>query len=612
MSRAAAPTSITRVTVLVALLSVTVIVALLLAYEAVDAARSQRVTVSRALRDYATVAGWELQAAARKRVESVLQRSLSPAVTGSALSPYEALLPLDLVVAPATSVLPCTSGLADTTRSYLRVDLRDNSVVTAGSGLSVDDRTALADAARSYAQTRASPEQPFGLVHGALGASGPALAVGVKYARHNAPLAAYAFTVCPSAFGAPLVARVLAEHPLLPSAVRGELPNDSLLAVEVYLGRADSTPVLVTAPVTSPYASTVVLDSAAGTRAMVSVREPGVSRLFVDRPSSSRVPVLIALLVLTVALALVALFQLRREHDLARLRTDFTSSVSHELRTPLAQILLFGETLSLGRVRDEGEGRLAAATIVTEARRLMRMVDNILVFERSRRAPLRSGTERVSVTELTREVVASFAPLAQANQATVVVQTREAHDGWAVSDRAMLRQVLLNLLDNAMKYGPAGQVVRVEVREAPADDEVWISVCDEGPGVPPSEVERIFSPYVRLDRGPSSSGGAVPVRPDGGSGLGLAVVRDLVTALGGRVWVEDGAGVAQPRDGKGNGREVAGPGCRRGACFVVALPRSGPGAPPRFQDTAPSSAHPHHSNAAPPLAPPRGALDPHS
>ena len=90
--------------------------------------------------------------------------------------------------------------------------------------------------------------------------------------------------------------------------------------------------------------------------------------------------------------------QLRREHELSRLRSDFISSVSHELRTPLSQILLFAETLNLGRVRTDDERRAATGVIVQEGRRLMHLVENILHFSRAERQMTRLGPEPIDLS----------------------------------------------------------------------------------------------------------------------------------------------------------------------------------------------------------------------
>jgi signal transduction histidine kinase len=322
--------------------------------------------------------------------------------------------------------------------------------------------------------------------------------------------------------------------------------------------------VFASAPVLeSPYRSAFPLEGWPGWRAQVAIRTGAAQELLVGVRAGSRVPLLLVLLVLTVALVVVALLQIRREHELAQLRADFTSSVSHELRTPLAQILLFGETLSLGRARSESERRLAAGTIVQEARRLMRLVDNLLLFARGRRPSADAVPRPIAAGSVVEAVAEGFAPLATAAGATLRADVRDAPD--VVGDPAAIRQMLLNLLDNAIKYGPSGQTVRVSWE---ADgDRVRFLVDDDGPGVAPSDRERIWSPYVRLRH---ESHGA-----RGGSGIGLAVVRELAESLGGRVWVAGAPG--------------------GGARFVVELQRAPErGPPPAGKVTAglPTARHP--------------------
>ena len=126
----------------------------------------------------------------------------------------------------------------------------------------------------------------------------------------------------------------------------------------------------------------------------------------------SRLPLLLGLFALTTVLAVIALRQLRREQELIRLRSDFTSSVSHELRTPLTQILLFTETLELGRAASEEEERQALGIIGQEARRLAQLVENVLQFSRAERHLTRVRTEPTALAPLMRDVLERFAPLA--------------------------------------------------------------------------------------------------------------------------------------------------------------------------------------------------------
>src|SRR5581483_12183266 len=133
----------------------------------------------------------------------------------------------------------------------------------------------------------------------------------------------------------------------------------------------------------------------------------------------SRVPLLVALLALTAAMIVVTVMQLRREHELSRLRSDFISSVSHELRTPLSQILLFAETLNLGRVRTEDERQSATDVIVQEGRRLMHLVENILHFSRAERQMARLDPEPLDLNRTARAIIADWLPLAAAVDASL-------------------------------------------------------------------------------------------------------------------------------------------------------------------------------------------------
>jgi signal transduction histidine kinase len=255
--------------------------------------------------------------------------------------------------------------------------------------------------------------------------------------------------------------------------------------------------------------------------------------------------VLVALLAITATLVLVALAQLEREQELVRLRADFTSSVSHELRTPLAQILLYGETLSLGRVRNDAERRAAAETIVQEARRLINMVENVLHVARAERRANHVQPETVALAPLARAVVGAFAPVAREAGGRVLVAVDDALTVHA--DPGALRQILLNLLDNAVRYGAPERGVSVGASKVlgGTSPTVRLWVDDSGPGVPARDRERVWAPFVRLRRdrrafawGRPAAGESPPPAARTGSGLGLAVVRDLALAHGGRAWVE--------------------------------------------------------------------------
>ena len=268
--------------------------------------------------------------------------------------------------------------------------------------------------------------------------------------------------------------------------------------------------------------------------------EVGAS-LIIGGVPGSRLPYLLGLLLLATALSVVAIAQVRREGELARLRSGFVSSVSHELRTPLAQIRLWLETLRLGRFTSEAQRERTLEILDRETRRLAHLVDNVLRFARQGAqdavpaVPTDVGAEAAAVID-------EFAPLAAARRAQVALDAEDA--AWAALAPGALRQLLLNLLDNALKYGPEGQTVRVRVTRSGAL--VRLAVDDEGPGVGDDERPAIWDAFRR---GAAAQTGAV-----GGSGIGLTIVREIAERHGGAARVERAPG--------------------GGARFVVDLPAS--------------------------------------
>jgi len=261
--------------------------------------------------------------------------------------------------------------------------------------------------------------------------------------------------------------------------------------------------------------------------AHATLRAEVADQLIIGGLPKSRLPLILSLLGLTAALIGTALFQLRRESQLTRLRTDFISGVSHELRTPLAQIRMFSETLSLGRVRTEEERRRSLAIIDQEARRLTHLVENLLHFSRSERQTAHIAPEPTAIAPLVQEVIDGFAPLAAARGVTLAASVPE--DLVVPADPGAVRQMLLNLLDNAVKYGPAGQEVRIGATRENGVARLW--VADRGPGIPRAERERVWERFWRLERDRESS--------VAGSGIGLAVVRELADLHHGRAWIDD-------------------------------------------------------------------------
>jgi len=341
--------------------------------------------------------------------------------------------------------------------------------------------------------------------------------------------------------------RAFARAPVLPPSLGSGAVTNDLVAlvvrdhggVERFRSRAQEWPELqVDVPFGDAYDGVLM-----GSTVRASLDPAEARRLVIGGLPRSRVPALLGLLAVTGGLLLTALVLLRRERQLQRLRSEFVASVSHELRTPLTQIRMFAETLLLDRVRSPDEGRRALEIIDKEARRLTNLVENLLMFSRSERGTVRPAGEPRALAPFVHEIAEGFRPLLAGTDARL--EPRLDEDVRAAVDPDALRQVVLNLLDNAVKYGPKGQTVRLCVERA--SDMARIVVEDEGPGIPEGERRRVFERFQRLDRESE--------RAVAGTGIGLAVVRDLVTSMGGRCFVEAAA--------------------RGGARFVVELPGFG-------------------------------------
>jgi PAS domain S-box-containing protein len=218
------------------------------------------------------------------------------------------------------------------------------------------------------------------------------------------------------------------------------------------------------------------------------------------------------------------------ERVVDQMKSDFVSTVSHELRTPLTSIYGFAETLlrrDIGFSDDERETFLGY--IASEAGRLTGIVDALLNVARLDSGTLQVELVPTDVGELLEEAVSEGSAPALTNGHRFVVDLDE--DVPAVrADPDKLRQVVGQLVENAVKYSPAGAVVRVEARTRP--DSVEVTVADEGSGIPDSELGRIFDKFYR----------AAENQP--GTGLGLFIAQGLVSAMGGRIWVrsEEGGG----------------------------------------------------------------------
>jgi signal transduction histidine kinase len=216
-----------------------------------------------------------------------------------------------------------------------------------------------------------------------------------------------------------------------------------------------------------------------------------------------------------------------------QMKSDFVSTVSHELRTPLTSIYGFAETLLRQDVLfGEAERQTFLGYIASESQRLTAIVDALLNVARLDTGDLQVNLAPTDVRDVVGELVESARGAAGANGHTFVVEAPDEPLP-ATADREKLRQVFQILLDNAIRYSPEGGTVTVGVESRAGLVEV--SVADEGIGIPQADQEQIFRKFYRGSDAESRIG-------PGGTGLGLFIARGLVTAMGGRIWVESREG----------------------------------------------------------------------
>lgn len=229
------------------------------------------------------------------------------------------------------------------------------------------------------------------------------------------------------------------------------------------------------------------------------------------------------------------LLSTRRAQRLAHQQIEFASAVSHELRTPLAVICSAGENLADGLVHDPQKARQYGLVISNEGRRLAEMVEQVLAFAGAQSGRQRHARQPIDAAALVQSTLAAMQH--QIRQGGHSVELTLPADLPPIDgDLGALRRALQNLISNAIKYGGEDGWIGVEVAAAPAErgGELRISVSDHGPGVEPADLPHIFEPFYRGRRATAAQAH--------GSGLGLSLVRESLTAHGGRVSVESAPG----------------------------------------------------------------------
>lgn len=238
------------------------------------------------------------------------------------------------------------------------------------------------------------------------------------------------------------------------------------------------------------------------------------------------------LLLLVIVAGLVATYRLvQRETEMARLKADFVAHVSHDLKTPLSLIRMFGETLEMGRVPDERARQEYYRVITRESERLSRLIDNVLDFSRIEGGHRQYTMAPTAVEPLIRRALEAFDYLL-ARQGFKVEVTVAPAIPEVPMDAEAVSQALANLVDNAIKYSGETKAIRVEARVE--GETLALSVEDRGVGIPREEQGKIFEKFYRAGRSETQG--------RRGSGVGLALVRHIAEAHGGRVTVESRPG----------------------------------------------------------------------
>ena len=504
------------------------LVAVALAYQAYDARREHRNAAAKTIQDHADFAAYLLADIVDQRMSlAMLYAFYEEDRVNSADPPRAAgtgILRQENELARCEAVIPRDE------RFFFRYSFDDDTLV--------EDRTIPRDI-RAWLTTelpRRGPETTdrayAHLVHRDMGKPDVVVVYKIRKLDTADLTFAYGFNSCFRDHEGNVFEMAQRASGVFPPALVGTDPPDSLYTLSVLSanhtvlhGDDSVTPI-------DGFVGTAALtpsDAYDGMQLRLALRPSAAVRLVAGGFPASRLPLALALVILTAGLMTLAVLQLRREQEVIQIRERFVGNVSHELRTPLQQILLYADLLRLNRVHTDEERGRALQVIDQETRRLIGLVENVLQLSRLSNGDAGLQCGPLDLTEMTERTVSVFRPLADEETVGITLQTRDSPV--VTAEPNAVRQVLLNILDNAVKYGPAGQSILVEVfRE---NGFGCISVHDEGPGVPMADRERIWESFYRLEREEREA--------IAGSGIGLAIVRQLVEEMAGTVTVTDGA-----------------------------------------------------------------------
>ena len=231
--------------------------------------------------------------------------------------------------------------------------------------------------------------------------------------------------------------------------------------------------------------------------------------------------------------AAAVLHDITREREVSQMKNDFVSHVSHELKTPLASITAYSEMLADGEANDEETRKEFYSVIQNQARRLNRLIEDILNISRIESGLIKVSKEQASLTMLIEEQLQMMKSYAEEKNIKIIGQKPIVFDQVRV-DKDMVSQVIVNLLINAVKYTPGGGSVRIETEVDEIERLVRVTVRDTGVGIPEDEVEHVFEKFYRVGANKKQAKG---------TGLGLNLVKQIVEKVhDGRVFVTSKVG----------------------------------------------------------------------
>jgi signal transduction histidine kinase len=515
-----APGNLGTTPLIIIVLLASMAVATVLATQAIVAARERRAISEAMLRQYAQLAAWEFSRQARRDIEQSLTHTLTTYAHPKNVRHADSC-DCEPITAPEEWFEITAAGVVKTRSNAVRASITDQVA-----------RVSQPDGGGMETMVRILP------VHG-----DATRLIALKPEPHLAEGGQVGLVTTMQAL-APVLSRAYSRATLLPAVLAARGDGRGLVDLQI-TDRSGAGVFSSRDTAAGPYVvETSLLPDVSLPLVLRASMTPGfITSLGPAHGAGPRTTLVVSLVLVNALLVAVGVWQLKRERELVRLRGEFVAGVSHELRTPLAQIRMFSETLLLDRVRNHDERRRALEIIGQESDRLTQLVDNVLHFHRRPESAFAEKSDTIDLGSFVGEVVDSFAALAASKGAQLAFT---AAPGVRVrGDAGALRQVVLNLLDNAVKFGPAGQTITVRV-DGQSESAV-LTVEDNGPGVPAADHQRIFTAF---ERGRHTNG-------TGGAGIGLAVVRQIVLAHRGDVSVDNAPS--------------------GGACFRVLLPQAGRG-----------------------------------